>query len=56
MVLARPAGFKPVGPVCKTGRRFDSPCPLHIFRFGPRVMEPRSDEKVASAEAEVAAQ
>ncbi len=20
----RPAGFKPVGPVCKTGRRFDS--------------------------------
>ena len=29
-MLARPAGFKPVGPVCKTGRRFDSPCPLHI--------------------------
>jgi len=28
-VLARHTDFKSVVPVCKTERRFDSPCPLH---------------------------
>lgn len=55
-MLARPAGFKPVGPVCKTGRRFDSPCPLQVFRFDSLLMEPWSDEEIVKAEAEAAAQ
>ncbi|SPD75309.1 Selenocysteine-specific elongation factor SelB [uncultured Desulfobacterium sp.] len=28
----RPTDFKSVGPVCKTGWRFDSPCPLQALR------------------------
>jgi hypothetical protein len=30
MALARHTDFKSVVLVCKTGRRFDSPCPLHF--------------------------
>ena len=26
----RPVVFKTIGPVCKTGGRFDSPCPLQL--------------------------
>jgi hypothetical protein len=29
MVLVRHTDFKSAVPVCKTGRRFNSPCPLH---------------------------
>lgn len=30
-MLARHTDFKSVVPVCKTGKRFDSPCPLHLW-------------------------
>jgi selenocysteine-specific elongation factor len=38
MVLARHTDFKSVVLVCKTGRRFDSPCPLHQL-CEPTIME-----------------
>jgi hypothetical protein len=41
MVLARHTDFKSVVPVCKTGRRFDSPCPLHSAGFTSRRGEGR---------------
>lgn len=34
-MLVRHTDFKSVVPVCKTGRRFDSPCPLHCICEAP---------------------